>query len=125
MADDILEQISKLREQIDGTESEEAERLAATESTVKKALLVKDFGNHPAVQMLRLTLERRIGISNDLIIAMATGMPDDEAGIFRFAIEMRQITARKTSYEWFLKLFTAADSKLEVINTRLGKMKRK
>ncbi len=115
-----LDEITKLREQVEGTDPDEAERLSNTEKTLKRAMLTKSLGEHPAMLMLRQTLAHRIELCKGLIIARASDIPQDQDSILRYAMEQNTIATRKADYEWFLKLFEVAEARVEVINNDLG-----
>jgi len=117
--------IQQLRDRIDGNDPVEAERLRNLEKTLKRAQLVKNFGEHPALLELRHTLASRIDDCNQLIIATAQDIPDNQNDLLRYAVAQNAVATRKACYQWFLNLFTVAEHRAEVINNRLGGRKKK
>ena len=90
-----IEDIQRLREQVEGTDPVEAQRLSDLEKTLKRAMLTKDLGDNPAVLALRGTLQKRIDLCRDLIVARAKELPTDQNGIIQYAIE--QLMRGRTS----------------------------
>lgn len=122
---DPLETIQALRDQLEGTDSEEARRLDEVEKVVKRAMLTKSLGEHPAMLMLRETLNRRLELCDKVIIGNAREIPTDQAGILSYALRQKEVDARKSCYEWFLRLFTVAEQRAEVVNRDLGRTGRR
>ena len=121
-----MEEIEKLREQVEGTDPEEAERLSQTETVLKRAMMIKTLGENPALLQLRATLEHRISLCEKYLIRNAEEAPSDAQDLFSHALRQKEIATRKRDYEWFLKLFAVAEKRVENLSTNaLGGKSRK
>lgn len=120
-----MSEIQTLRDRIDGNDPVETEKLDQLERTLKRAMLTKNFGEHPVLLQLRATLESRIQDCDKVIIASAREIPTNQADILAYAVAQNSIATRKTCYEWFLRLFSVAEQRAEVINKSLGGRKKK
>ena len=103
MSDETPEQ---LRDQIEALDPE-------VEKVLKRAMLTKSLGEQPAMMMLRQTLANRIELCKKYLVQKAKDMPLDSEGVLRYAVETNQIATRMGDYEWFLKLFTVAETRVD------------
>lgn len=112
-AEDLLQQLADLREQMGDASIDDRETLTQWERLIRRAMLVKNLYEHDAVKIILQFAQSKVDAIDEALRSQKAEDLANSQGLWKRA----KMEASKEAFQWFVTIFTRAESTIKVINS--------